>query len=337
MVDDERSSTSTTSASAPRSSPGVTSTAGGRQARRRNPELLTLTRAGRSGRAGLDDVEAVVQEFPDEVLARRAARFPLSYRLRPGHRAGRGHRSRATRDAGRASQNRVVTGPDELGWQVPGATRGADRRAAPLAAQIDCAATSPRRPPRRGPSCRASSPARSPCSMRWNASFDARPASPSRNEAWELDKAATAPAADLRGAGRQPTAVIAAGKDLAELRRRLSPQVRRGRFRDLLGRPRTQRADASGRPISSSRAPPAVSWPVGVVTGYPALVDDRRQRGRARARFRRRAGGEQHVGGHAAAADAQHVVAGQGRHRRGSAPAASSVLWRPTRTRTSVP
>jgi ATP-dependent helicase HrpA len=233
-----------------------------KQARRRDPELLTLTpEALRADRADVNE-----HEFPDEV-ARGEARFPLSYAFEPGS-AQDGVTVHVPLALLAAVAEPGRDGPDELGWQVPG------RREELIVALIRSLPKSLRRnftPPttfatRVLPRIDPGEPLLDALERELRRETGVTVA----REAWELDKLPPhlRPTFAVQDAAGD---VLAAGKDLAALRKQLSPQVRQAVSATAgdLERSGLTAWPGGELPRTTSRALAG-----GVVTGYPALVDE---------------------------------------------------------------
>ena len=234
-----------------------------KQVRRRDPELLTLTPAAL--RASLDE-EAVVQEFPDEVH-RNEARFPLSYAFEPGSaKDGVTVHVPLAMLAGVAEPGR--DGADELGWQVPG------RREELIVALLRSLPKTLRRhftpPTTTAAAVLPRIDAGEPLLDALERELRRHTSVTVPRDAWDLDKLPphlrpTFAVQDGSGA------VLAAGKDLAELRRRLSPQVRAA-VSETAGD--LERSGLTSWPGGELPRTTSRQLAGGVVTGYPALVDE---------------------------------------------------------------
>jgi ATP-dependent helicase HrpA len=228
-----------------------------KKARRRNPDLLTLT----ADQLIAADVDRAA--FPDE-MERDAVRFPVSYTFEPGA-ADDG----ITVHIPLAQLTQTGTGEaDELSWQVPG------RREELIVALLRSLPKQLRRPFTPPTTVAAEVAARidpaEPLLAGLARELRRRSGIAIPDGAWQLDKLPP----HLRptfAVQDESAATIATGKDLSELRRRLAPQVRAA-------------VAAAGGDLERGGL---TSWPggtlprtveragaTGVLTAYPALVDE---------------------------------------------------------------
>jgi ATP-dependent helicase HrpA len=231
-----------------------------KKARRRDPELLTLTADAVRAGWGIDE-----HAFPDEV-ERGAARFPVSYAFEPGT-AEDGVTVRIPLVQLPQATGLSAGGGDELSWQVPG------RREELIVALIRSLPKALRRSftppttfamqvlPQLDPDL--------PLLDGLERALRQRTGVTISRDAWQLDRLPPhlRPTFAVEGLDG---AVIATGKDLTELRKRLAPQVRSAvaaagsdlEQRGLTGWPGGSLPRTRSREVAG-----------GVITAYPALVD----------------------------------------------------------------
>ncbi len=233
-------------------------------ARRRDPELLTLTAAALQARGA--DLQEVEQAFPDQVQ-RGNARFPVSYAFEPGAEQD-GVTVRIPLAQLPQAGDATSGGADELSWQVPG------RREELVVALIRSLPKALRRAftppttfaaevlPRIDPA--------EPLLDGLERELRRRTGVTVARADWQLDR--LPPHLRPTFAVQDDTgSIIATGKDLGELRRRLAPQVQAAVASaggDL------ERTGLTGWPGGSIPRTVERTVATGVITGYPALVDE---------------------------------------------------------------
>ena len=228
-----------------------------KRARRRDPDLLTLT-----PEALLAHTDAVDEAaFPDEI-ARGSGRFPVSYAFEPGTEA-----DGVTVHVPLALLPTVaVSETDELGWQVPG------RRQELIVALLRSLPKTLRRnftpPTTIAAEVLADLDPAMPLLDGLERALRRRTGITVPREAWQLDKLPT----DLRPtfAVEDDGEIVATGKNLSELRTRLAPRVQAAVAQAGEG---LERTGLTGWP--GGELPRTVTRDVGdgVITGFPALVD----------------------------------------------------------------
>jgi ATP-dependent helicase HrpA len=228
-----------------------------KKARRREPDLLTLT-ADQLLAADVD-----VSEFPDTV-ERHAGRFPLSYAFEPG-----ASDDGVTVHIPLTQLTQAATSEtDELSWQIPG------RREELIVALIRSLPKQLRRPFTPATTVAAEVITRvdpaEPLLTGLARELRLRSGITIPADAWQPDKLPphlrpTFAVQDEAGE------IIATGKDLSELRRRLAPHVRAAVAAAAGDLERSGLTDWPGGTL-----PRAIeqTGPTGVLTAYPALADE---------------------------------------------------------------
>ena len=255
-------------------------------------------------------------------LAGRRSRAAAELPLRPGRRRRRRHRARARRRAGAPGRSRVQLAG-------AGAARGAGHRARSARCPRTCAATSSRRPTPPAPCWPSSDPGQEPLLEGLQRELHRR-----TGVLVPLERSTSTscrPTCGSRSRSRTPRGeVVARGKDLAALQEELAAPVRAAVAAAVARRARTRRAARlAGRPRRAAAVGRAHQR-----RAHRARLPGVRRRRKCRldkgVRLRRRADGRD-APRHAAAAAADHAVAGQGRraHARDPGPAGAR---RPTRT-----
>jgi ATP-dependent helicase HrpA len=228
-----------------------------KRARRRDPDLLTLT-----PEALLAQTDAVDEAaFPDEI-ARGSGSFPVSYAFEPG-----ADTDGVTVHVPLALLPKVAGDEaDELGWQVPG------RRHELIVALLRSLPKTLRRnftpPTTIANEVLADLDPAVPLLDGLERALRRRTGITVPRDAWQFDKLPS----DLRPtfAVEDGGEIVATGKDLGELRARLAPRVRAAVAEAGEG---LERSGLTGWP--GSELPRTVTRDVGngVITGFPALVD----------------------------------------------------------------
>ncbi len=229
-----------------------------KQARRRDPELLTLTAEQLTVGGGVDPAA-----YPD-VVERDEGRFPVSYAFEPG---SDGDGTTVHIPLAQLAQVAGADG-DDLGWQIPG------RREELIVALIRSLPKQLRRPFTPPTTVAADVVGRiepdEPLVAGLARELRRRSGITVPTDAFQLDKLPPhlRPTFAVTGDGGR---VLATGKDITELRRKLAPQVQAA-------------VSAAGSSVERSGL---TDWPggavprtvqqatsTGVLTAYPALVDE---------------------------------------------------------------